>query len=261
MDYSISKTISIKNLRNQNGDVYNINAYYTQDSCIASGTLITLADGTQKAVESLDGTETLLVWNLLTGSFDVAPILFIDNHGIGKYEVIKLSFSDGTTVDVIQEHGFWDFDLNRYGFLGDNAREYVGHQFNKQTTDASGSMTWTRVRLAGVTRTTEYTIAWSPVTFGHLCYYVNGMLSMPAKTDGFINIFDVNGDTMRIDEGRYLADVEEYGLFAYEDFADILPEAAFEAFAGQYLKVSMGKGLIDWETVYALVRRYSRFLS
>lgn len=41
--------------------------------------MITLADGTQKAVEQLTGNEMLLVWNLLTGEFDIAPMVFIDS--------------------------------------------------------------------------------------------------------------------------------------------------------------------------------------
>lgn len=50
-----------------------------EDKCLAEGTMITLADGTQKAVEQLTGNEKLLVWNLLTGEFDIAPMVFIDS--------------------------------------------------------------------------------------------------------------------------------------------------------------------------------------
>lgn len=89
-------------------------AIWEQDSCVAEGTLITLADGSQVPVENLTGGEMLLVWNLYTGSFDIAPILVIDSDALKQYEVIKLTFSDGTTVDVISEHGFFDVDLNKY---------------------------------------------------------------------------------------------------------------------------------------------------
>ena len=42
-----------------------VTAYYTiNDSCVAAGTLITLANGTQVPVEQLTGNESLLVWNL-----------------------------------------------------------------------------------------------------------------------------------------------------------------------------------------------------
>lgn len=229
------------------------------DSCVVEGTMITLADGSQKAVEELTGNEMLLVWNLKTGSFDSAPILFIDHDDSSMFEVINLSFSDGTTVKIISEHAFWDLDLNQYVFLRNDAFKYIGHWFNKQTNDADGNMTWNKVQLVGVEVTQEYTSAWSPVTAEHLCYYVNGMLSMPGATTGLINIFDVNPDTMKIDEVAYLADIEKYGLFTYEEFKEIvyISEDMFNAFNGQYLKIAIGKGLITIDEIKELIARYS----
>lgn len=237
-------------------------AHYTKDpNCIAEGTLITLADGRQVPVETLTGNEMLLVWNLHTGRFDTAPILFIDHDTIARYKIINLYFSDGTHVKVIDEHAFWDFNLNKYVFLREDAGQYVGHWFNKQITDDNGNMIWTRVQLTNVTITEEYTTAWSPVTYGHLCIYVNGMLSMPGATTGLINIFEVDGETMQIDQAKYLEDIETYGLFTYEEFAEIypIPEEMFNAVEGQYLKVSIGKGLIDYETLGKLISSYSQF--
>lgn len=232
-----------------------------QSSCVAEGSMITLDDGSQKAVEDLTGEERLLVWNMFTGEFDSAPILFIDSDSESYYEVINLYFSDGTTVKVISEHAFWDVNLNEYVFLRSDAAQYIGHWFNKQTVDGNGNMGYTEVQLTNVVVQQEYTSAWSPVTYGHLCYYVNGMLSMPGATTGLINIFEVDSDTMAIDQEAYLEDVEEYGLFTYEEFNALcsIPEAVFNAFGGQYLKVSLGKGLITWEELENLIARYSEF--
>ncbi len=232
-----------------------------QDSCLAAGTLITLADGSQKAVEELTGNEMLLVWNMKTGMFDTAPIMFIDSDPIHTNDIINLHFSDETTVKVIYEHGFWDFDLNSYVYLDENAEEYVGHWFNKQTTDAAGNYTWEKVQLTEVTFTQEYTTAWSPVTYGHLCYFVNGMLSMPGGINGLFNIFDVDGETLTYDTEAMAADIEEYGLFTYEEFYEMYPvtEEVFEAFNGEYLKVAIGKGLITYERIGELIERYSEF--
>lgn len=235
----------------------------TEPSCVTEGTLITLADGTQKAVEDLTGSEQLLVWNLFTGKFDTAPILFVDHDEASEYEVINLTFSDGTMVKVISEHGFWDFDLNEYVFLRSDAAKYIGHWFNKKTTAVDGSFAYTRVQLIGVTVQKEVTTAWSPVTYGHLCYYVNGMLSMPGATTGLINIFNVDTDTMKIDETKYNEDIAEYGLFTYEEFSAIYPvsEVIFEAFGGKYLKVSIGKGLITIDELNYLIHRYAEFFA
>ena len=231
--------------------------------CVAAGTLITLADGTQKAVEDLTGNEMLLVWNLQTGTFDSAPILFIDSDPAAEYSVINLYFSDGTQTKVISEHGFWDHDLNEYVYLDKDAAQYIGHWFNILSTDEDGNRVTEKVQLVNVVIQNEYTVAYSPVTYGHLCYYVNGMLSMPGGIEGLFNIFEADAETMKYDEAQMQADIAQYGLFTYEEFAEIFPisEEVFEAFNGQYLKVAMGKGLIDAEGLRILIERYAEFLS
>lgn len=241
------------------GSIY---AMYDKDSCVAEGTLITLSDGRQVPVETLTGNELLLVWNLKTGRFDTAPILFIDKDPTRIYRVINLYFSDGTTVKVISEHGFWDCDLNRYVYLDENATQYIGHWFNKAVADGNGQMTRVKVRLENVVVRDEYTTAYSPVTYQHLCYYVNGMLSMPGGIGGLFNIFAVDGDTMQYDSASMAADISKYGLFTYEEFAEYVPVPVevFEAFDAQYFKVAIGKGLLDYAILNRLAERYAPLL-
>ena len=250
-------TISYEYLEDliENGEYNTIDvcAIYSSN-CIAEGTLITLADGSQKAVEDLTGNENLLVWNLNTGTFDSAPIIFIDMEEEAQYEVIQLSFSDGTTVDVISEHGFWDVDLNKYVYLDEYAAEYIGHRFLKQSENCMAEVT-----LVDVEINIEVATAYSPVTYGHLCYYVNGMLSMPGGIDGLFNIFEVDGETMMYNPEAMAADIEKYGLYAYEELSGLVPvtEEMFEAVNAQYLKVAVGKGMITIEQIGELIERYA----
>lgn len=233
-----------------------ISSTQKDDNCVAAGTLITLADGSKKAVEELTGDEMLLVWNFFTGSFDAAPILFVDNDSTDCYEVIKLSFSDGTIVDVISEHGFWDVTLNKYVYLDMNAAQYIGHAFLKQDQNDMMAAVLTNVEIQNIVTT-----AWSPVTCEHLCYYVNGMLSMPGGITGFFNIFEVGAETLTIDKDAFASDIENYELFTYEEFCEMfsISEEIFDALNGRYLKVSMGKGLITDKQISKLIKRYSIF--
>lgn len=260
---SYEREVVIKNL-SEKGLGYDVVACYEEvpSSCISAGSLITLADGRQVPVETLTGNEMLLVWNLQTGTFDSAKILFIDKDPSRLYKVINLGFSDGTNVKVISEHAFWDFDLNKYVYLDENASSYIGHYFNKQITNADGSIGYGRVQLVSVDIRDEYTTAYSPVTYGHLCYYVNGMLSVPGGIAGLFNIFDVDAETMTVNAELMEQDVLRYGLFTYEEFAALAPisEEAFNAFNGQYLKVAIGKGLITADDLQILVARYAGFL-
>lgn len=234
---SNANSVKVKNLTTVHGASVYIKVVH-RPSCVTEGTLITLADGSQKAVENLDGSEMLLVWNLFTGTFDTAPILFIDHESSALCTVINLYFSDGTNVKVISEHAFWDFDLNKYVFLRNDADKYIGHWFNKQ---GSGTLSWEKVQLIDVKITKEVTTAWSPVTYGHLCYYVNGMLSMPGATEGLINIFEIDSETLKVNETLMQLDIEQFGLFTYEEFAEIYPitEEIFEAFNGQYCRANI----------------------
>lgn len=229
-------------------------AIWEKNQCIASGTLITLADGRQVPVENLTGSEMLLVWNMYTGKFDTAPILFIDKDPLNTYEIIRLCFSDGTMVDVISEHGFFDVNLNKYVYLDRHASDYIGHSFLKQNANGMVQVTLENVDL--IEKTTE---AYSPVTYGHLCYYVNGMLSMPGGIDGLFNIFEVDSDTMKFDTEAMADDIEQYGLFTYEELNALVPvpEVMFEAVNGQYLKVAIGKGVITLDQVRELINKYS----
>ena len=225
------------------------------DNCITPDTLITLADGSQKRVDELTGDELLLVWNLETGGYDVAPIVFVDNDAEAAYNVIHLNFSDNSEVKVIYEHGFFDIDMGEYVYITEeNCADYIGHRFVKQ-----GDMdenTWEVVTLNNAYIETEVTTAWSPVTAEHLCYYTNGVLSMPGGIEGLFNIFEVDTDIMAYDAELMVQDIEQYGLFTYEDFDDMIPESAYEVFNGDFLKVAIGKGMLTWDDIAYLAERY-----
>ena len=229
----------------------------TSSECVTPDTLITLADGTQVRVDSLKGDELLLVWNMETGKLDYAPIMFIDTEAEAEYEIIHLYFSDGTDVKVIYEHGFWDYDLNKYVYLDRYADKYIGHTFAKQNGDKLEKVTLTDVVIE-----TELTTAWSPVTVGHLCYFVNGMLSMPGGVGGLFNIFEVDPETMTYDYEQLEKDIETYGLFTYEELNAICPltEEMFNAAGGAYLKISIGKGNLTMEELIDMINRYSKFV-
>jgi len=83
--------------------------------CIAEGTLITLANGDRVPVEELTGEEELLVWNMETGEYDKASIAYIINHnGVSaERKILHAYFSDGTDIEIISDHGFYNLDLNK----------------------------------------------------------------------------------------------------------------------------------------------------
>ena len=223
--------------------------------CVTPDTLITLADGSQVRVDSLKGDEMLLVWNLETGKYEVAPIVFVDTEVAIERDIIHLYFSNGSDVKVLGEHGFFDLDLGKYVYIdANNYADYIGHRFVAEGDVAANE--WNVITLDEVVIEHEVTTAWSPVTFEHLCYYTNGVLSMPGGISGLFNIFEVDTETMTYDAEQMQKDIETYGLLTLEDFGGLITQDAFDAFNGEWLLVAIGKGQLTWDDIAYMAERY-----
>ena len=220
--------------------------------CLLPSTLVRMADGTQKAVRDIQQGDMVLVFNHETGKLDVAPITFNDHDDATVMNVMYCHFSNGKTVGVIYEHGFFDLDTMRYEYITErNYSEFIGHRFY---TEEGGEAILTSVDVRA-----EYTECYSPTSFYHFDYFVEGMLSMPGGITGLFNYFEYGSD-LKYDEEAYNRDIETYGLFTYEDLAPLgVTEIMFEAYAGKYLKVALGKGILTEEYLEYLIERYGGF--
>ena len=47
------------------------------------------------------------------------------------------------------------------------------------------------------------------------------MLSMPGGISGLFNIFEVDAETLKYDEIAMQSDIEQFGLYTYDEFNDI----------------------------------------
>ena len=222
-----------------------------ESSCIAAGTLVTLADGTQKKVEDLTMEDILLVFNHETGEYEPAGIIFIENDGWDYYNVITLTFSDGTTTKIIYEHALFDLTLNKYVYITEqNYADFIGHEFAMQGEDG-----FERVTMTDATLAVEYTGCFSLVTVYHLNYFIDGLFSIPGGITGLFNMFEY-GDDLVYDAEKMQADIEEYGLFTYEDFEEFLPYEFYLAFPASYLKVSIGKGMMTFDDIFVYIEQF-----
>ena len=227
-------------------------AAVSYDSCVTPDTLVTLADGTQKEIQHVTYDDQLLIWNFYEGKYDVMPASIVMNHGYGKYTVVALHFADGTTVNTINGHGFFDAENREYVILGEsNAADYVGHSFVKADSDG-----YKTTELIGYEVKTEYTESWSILTSGHYNCILEGMWTLtPAEIPGspdYLMPFEVGAD-MKYDAEKLQADIEKYGLYTYEDFADLMTREQFDALGLSTWKVAVGKGYIAWEDILQLV--------
>ncbi len=221
-------------------------------TCVAEGTLITLADGTKAPVEQLTDGQLVRVYDHELGEYTTAPILFIKSDGIKYYNVINLAFSNGTTSRIIYEHGFFDLDLNKYVYITeDNYPEYIGHRFAVESDTGYGVVT-----LTDAYATLEKTSCYSMTTAYYMNHFVDGMFSMPGSITGFFNYFEY-GEDLAYDSESMQADIEKYGLYTAADFPGYISEEMFnEIYPSKYLKIAVGKGLLTRDDIIAIFECY-----
>jgi len=220
-------------------------------SCVAPETLVTLADGSKKEIQYVAYEDELLVWDFFNGEYSTAKPALIVNHGTDEYAVIELSFENGATVKAVNAHSFFDADENKFVLIdGSNASDYVGHAF--VMSDGTKNET---VRLASCKVYKETTGSYTLISAGHYNFITEDILSL---TNAFHQMQAglVVGEGMKYDEAVLKSDIEEYGLYTYEDYADYITEEQFMAFCGPHLKISVGKGYTTYDYTINLIKEY-----
>lgn len=230
--------------------------------CFAEGTLITLADGTQKPIEQITNEDKLLAWDFHTGAYVDTTASLIESSEASEYRVINLKFADGTVVRVIDDHGFFDVEANNFVFIDEeNVCSYIGHQFVK----VGENGTYKNVELVGYEITVEnvryYTI--QTVIYNNCIAESMFTLTPPPEmleSDDWFNYFEIGGG-MKYDEEKMQADIEKYGLYSYEEFAEYATYEQFVAFNGPYLKVLVGRGVLTYEQILEILEQYKQWMT
>ena len=235
----------------------NITINASSTGCFAEGTLITLADGTQKPIEQITYEDELLAWDFNTGAYVVTVPSLIESYEADECRVINLMFADGTIVRVIVDHGFFDVEANKFVFINEeNVESYVGHQFVKVGADG----TYENVELLGYEVTVETVSYYTIQTAIYNNCIAENMFTLTSppdmiENDEWFDYFEI-GEGMKYDEEKMQADIEKYGLYTYEDFAEYVTYEQFIAFNGPYLKVLVGRGVVTYEQIIELISIY-----
>ena len=238
-----------------NGETYYYYIYYSaaahnKPTCVTDGTLVTMADGTQKPIEDVKVGDMVMTWSMWNGCYEAQPVVMHWYHGTEEWRVLTLTFSDGTEVRTINEHGFFDADKNTYAYITEgNVGDYIGDSFIKQNADGTNS----EVVLTDYAVTDETVGSYSIQTAFNENFMVEGMLSMTGEDyTGRFEYFDI-GEGMQYDAAKMQADIDRYGLYSYEDFAEYLTPEQFAMFNGQYFKVLVGKGVLTYEDILGII--------
>lgn len=226
------------------------------ESCLVEGTLITLADGSQKPVEDLNLGDLVMVFNHITGKYDAMPLIFnthANENEAKEYDVLHLKFANNSELKIVESHGLFDTTLMQYVYIDyDNYQDYIGHEFyalNNNGTEGE------RVKLTEAFIEKETVRIFCPVTYFHMNSFANGLLNtpnIPGNITGLVNYFEYDAD-LKYNEEAMQRDIEKYGLYTYGDFSDYISEAAYNSSPAVHLKVAVGKGMITFEQIIDVI--------
>ena len=218
-------------------------------TCIAEGSMITMADGSKKAVEDIRRGDMVMAFDHVTGKVVYKEVVLVGKTYADVYYRNVLVFDDGTELNAINEHGIYDLDLNQYVNIGhENYLDYIGHRF--VSIDSNGNIGVKR--LVDVVTTVEAGYKYDIVTNETLTYVVEDTLSVSHEIVMIMNSF-VFGDNMTYDAEAMQADIDEYGLYTYEDFAEYCDRETFEKYNMAIMKVCVGKGICTYEHIVYLL--------
>ena len=220
-------------------------------SCVAPGTLITMADGSQKLVEDITIGDLVLTWNFFTGTYEVKPVIALEILRDRVVDVITVVLENGQTIDIISYQSFFDYDSKEY-FLIDNNNylSSIGRNIAIISNDGLSYSTITDI-IVTTTTTTTFEI----ITANNYNFIGNGILTVEPFIFNF-NFFTVN-ENNTYDSEEVINDVNTYGLFAYEEFQEYMTLDEFNAFNGQYFKIAIAKGLTSLERIFEALTIYS----
>lgn len=237
-------------------DSYTIETVVTSEitqnalTCVVGDTLITLADGTQTRAENLHLGDLLKTWSFEQGCWVVEPIIFFEERRDVEACVIKLTFEDGTYIEITGKQGFFDADSLDY-FVVDclNYEEIIGRRvlaFNGETP----------VKKTIIQAATEIRVVSTyEIHTGHGFQFVaNNVLTIEPLINEHV-WFKVNPD-YKYDEEAMIQDISTYGVLPYSVFAEYVSEEQYYLFNGHYLAVAIGKGYFTFEELIQIIKQF-----
>jgi len=232
-----------------------ITASFSKDSCFVSGTLITMADGTQKPIEEITDEDKIMAWDFFNGTYVARNISLLINHGYSTYDIANLEFSDSTVLRIVLKHEVFDYDLNKFvNITTENCTEFIGHRFVKYRNDGNYDI----VTLTNAYTNTEQTDCYSIASGESMNAFAEGLLTLSPAVK-FLNWVEMDGK-LHYDVDKFNAIIDEYGTYDYDVFKDYVTYDQYVNYCGPYLKAGVEQGYYPFEYIIGLIKEYNEFM-
>ena len=180
---------------------------YCEQLCIASSTLINLADGSHKAIEDISYDDDLLVWDFDNGRMSSAKPAWIKQAEVtDKYNL--LTFSDGTQLKTINQHRIFNKDLGKFTY---------------PMTDETPLGTTTLLSDGREVQLVDKKVVYEPVEFYNLitANHFNCFASNVLTSNRFNNLYPIV-DYKFVKDNRELTPYSEYENFVSREWYEKL---------------------------------------
>jgi hypothetical protein len=219
-------------------------------SCLVAGTMISMADGTEKPVEMVALGDAVKIWNFQTGNFDIRPVIFIECLRNYSYKRTDIHFDDGTSVSLATSQSYFDVDaLDFFTVSSMNGESCIGRRVMGMANDTLSIKTIIEVDTYDAVGD-----VYEVLTAYDLNFFCDGVLSRtPVAGPSIFKIVD----GYKYDPEAMEADIDKYGLFEFSDFAAYMTEDEFIYMGIKYYKIGVGKGYYTIEDLIKLAEYFA----
>ena len=243
---SSTESYYVYNSSNGSFSIYNVTEDITVTAsgygggCFAKGTKILLANGKYKNVEDINYDDLLAVWNYDTGSLTYEYPLWIENEHVAS-SIIRVSFSDNTSIDFINNHAIYNTDLNLFVDINDSENFHIGSNVAK----ISNGM-FSEVSISNI----EYIKKNVKFYFVGSTTYYNVIADGILTTDENLLISNLYGfeDGARWPSLKTSIIDDKNNLLDYSYFDDVLPRYLYEGFRVREAGFLVNSGMTDLES-------------
>ncbi len=227
-NYTYNSNSGAVEIPNVSGDI-DITAV-AANGCLVEGTMVKMADGTEKPIEDITYHDYVLVWSYAEGKAVARQPIWIEKEATAtSYQVAE--FSDGTSLKTVAGHGVFNVDLNRFVNVANEQEFRVGMHIYKIGEDQ---------KLKSVEITNVSTVE-AAVKYYHVVstefynIFGDGVLS----TDDEVLLSNLYGfeDDVKWPASRNEIIKDKNNLYDYADF-DFMPRWMFDGLRveeGRYL--------------------------
>jgi hypothetical protein len=158
-----ARTYATNSVGTTYGNVLNLNI----SICLAKGTLITLANGKKTAIENIDYSDTIVVWDFDLGVFSEAKPFWIKKaETANQYNLLK--FNDGTTLKTINQHRIFNKEKGMFTYPMTDDTPIGTTSFNESANEV------TLISKTVVVEEVEY---YNVITNHHMNLFADGILT------------------------------------------------------------------------------------